>query len=49
VRLGLTPHEGLKTLNQSCHDFGEARKLALCGYIELQVMLALGSLVITEL
>ena len=48
VRLGLALHAGLKALNQSCHGFGEAKKLALCGYVELQAKLALGSLLSFE-
>jgi len=39
---------GLNALNQSCHDLSEARKLALCGYAELQAKLALGSLLSFE-
>ena len=46
--LGLARHVGLKALNQSYHDFSEVKKLALCGYVELQAKLALSSLLSFE-
>jgi len=48
VGLDLAPHTVLKALNQSFHGSGEARKLALCGYVELHAKPALGSLLSFE-